>query len=166
MANAVSWLLCAVVVIYFAGSGTAQNVQLAAAPPPNNKCRGGFTVRKADTRSVRNLGKVAFQDILTNVGGWSQRTNDFEAPCSGAYFFTFHGVSPENGDFTLALMKGTEFQVTAYGGKNDYQQGSNSAVLFLNKGEKVHLELQQGSIYEHPFNEAYTTFTGFLIEEF
>ncbi|XP_066978790.1 complement C1q tumor necrosis factor-related protein 3-like [Macrobrachium rosenbergii] len=157
-------LLCVLAVICLAGSVTSQNLHSSA--PPSERCRGGFTVRKADIRSVRDGGKLAFQEILTNMGGWSQQTSTFEAPCSGAYFFTFHAVSPENGDFTLALMKGPDYQVTAYGSKGAYEQGSNSAVLFLNKGETVHLELQQGSLYEHPFNEAYTTFTGFLIEAY
>ncbi|KAK7085257.1 hypothetical protein SK128_001118 [Halocaridina rubra] len=100
------------------------------------------------------------------MGGWSSSAGDFQAPCSGVYFFTFHAVSTQQGDFTVALMKNGEYQVTAYGTKDDYQQGSNSALLVLNKGDSVYLELQQGEIYEHPFNEAYTTFTGFLVEPF
>lgn len=66
----------------------------------------------------------------------------------------------------VALMKEGQYQVTAYGSLADYQQGSNSALLFLNAGEKVNLEVQQGSIYEHPYEEAYTTFSGFLVEQF
>lgn len=63
-------------------------------------------------------------------------------------------------------MKEDSYQVTAYGSSFDYQQGSNSALLFLNEGERVHLELQDGTLYEHPYEEAYTTFTGFLVEQF
>ncbi|XP_066977811.1 cerebellin-2-like [Macrobrachium rosenbergii] len=134
--------------------------------PPPGRCRGGFSVRKADQRTLTIGGKVGFQEVLTNTGGWSQSTNDFQAPCNGVYYFSFHAISPQNGDFTLALMKGRLYQVTAYGSKNDFQQGSNSVLLVLNAGEKVHLELQQGTIYEHPFNEAYTSFSGFLVEAF
>ncbi|XP_064107556.1 complement C1q-like protein 4 [Macrobrachium nipponense] len=132
--------------------------------PPPVRCRGGFTVRKADQRSLTAGRKVGFQEVLTNIGGWSQSTNDFQAPCNGVYYFSFHAISPQNDDFTLALMKGGIYQVTAYGSRNDYQQGSNSVLLILNAGEKVHLELQGGTIYEHPFNEAYTSFSGFLVE--
>ena len=63
-------------------------------------------------------------------------------------------------------MKDDQYQVTAYGSTFDYQQGSNSALLFLNAGERVFLELQDGTIYEHPYDEAYTTFSGFLVEQF
>lgn len=62
-------------------------------------------------------------------------------------------------------MKEGEYQVTAYGSKGGYQWGSNSALLFLNPGDRVYLELQQGKIYEHPYNEAYTSFTGFLVNQ-
>ena len=67
--------------------------------------------------------------------------------------------------FSIALMKEGDYQVTAYGGKGGYQWGSNSAILFLNPGERVYLELTQGNIYEHPFDESYVTFTGFLVKE-
>lgn len=66
----------------------------------------------------------------------------------------------------LALMKNGQYQVTAYGGKGNYQQGSNSALLLLNQGDLVHLELQQGSLYEHPHGEAYTSFSGFIVEAY
>ncbi|XP_047490898.1 uncharacterized protein LOC125040387 [Penaeus chinensis] len=109
----------------------------------------GFSVRKATstTSTVRNsrATRIRFQDVLTREGGWSPCESDFLAPCKGL--------------FTLALMKNGQFQVTAYGGKGNYQQGSNSALLLLNQGDLVHLELQQGSLYEHPHNEVYTSFT-------
>ena len=63
-------------------------------------------------------------------------------------------------------MKNGKFQVTAFGAKEGYHWGSNSALLFLNPGDIVHLELQGGTLYEHPYDEAYTTFTGFLVQEF
>lgn len=63
-------------------------------------------------------------------------------------------------------MKEDNYQVTAYGSSLDYQQGSNSALLFLNAGERVYLELQDSSLYEHYYEEPYTTFSGFLVEQF
>ncbi|XP_050694781.1 caprin-2-like [Eriocheir sinensis] len=132
-------------------------------------CSGGFSVRKADpstTTANSTPTKVNFEEVLTNLGGWSVSESDFQAPCAGAYFFTFHALSRNQGDFTLALMKEDNYQVTAYGSSFDYQQGSNSALLFLNAGERVYLELQDGSLYEHPYEEAYTTFSGFLVEQF
>ena len=66
----------------------------------------------------------------------------------------------------MALMKNGKYQVTAYGTKENYESGSNSVLLLLNPGDRVYLELQQGRIYEHPYQEAYTTFTGFLVNKF
>ncbi|XP_037792812.1 cerebellin-2-like [Penaeus monodon] len=105
-------------------------------------------------------------EVLTSEGGWSPSESDFQAPCKGLYYFSFHGVAQDRGDFTLALMKNDQYQVTAYGGKGSFQQGSNSALLLLNQGDLVHLELQQGSLYEHPFDEAYTSFSGFLAKAY
>nr|XP_027233422.1 cerebellin-4-like [Penaeus vannamei] len=138
--------------------------------PPEYRCSSAFSVRKATRGSstVRNgfATRVRFQDVLTAEGGWSPSENDFLAPCRGLYYFSFHGVAPDRGDFTLALMKNGQYQVTAYGGKGNYQQGSNSALLLLNQGDLVHLELQQGSLYEHPNNEAYVSFSGFLVKAY
>lgn len=64
----------------------------------------------------------------------------------------------------LQLYKNNRFQVTAYGSRRDYQQASNSVMLLLRAGDIVHLQLEQGTIYEHPGNEAYTTFSGYLVE--
>ena len=60
-------------------------------------------------------------------------------------------------------MKNDRYQVTAYGSGIDYSHASNSAFLELRRGDIIHLQLQQGTIYEHPFDEAYTTFTGFML---
>ncbi|KAB7495041.1 Complement C1q-like protein 3, partial [Armadillidium nasatum] len=132
----------------------------------SEECRSGFSVRKSLRTTLKSKTQIKFQDILTNAGGWDSTSHSFVASCPGIYFFTFNALSEEGHGFTLALMKNDKFQVTAYGGKEGYQWGGNSAMLFLNKGDQVYLELQDGEIYEHPFNEAYTTFTGFLINKF
>ncbi|MPC35051.1 Complement C1q-like protein 4 [Portunus trituberculatus] len=193
-------LVCAALTVAVVGQ---EDRQAAPRPTPRQYdplelCSGGFSVRKADPSTATITSppsKLKFQDVLTNLGGWSASESDFQAPCSGAYFFTFHALSRNQGDFTntsshsianltspcrenretnfaprptnsLALMKEGKYQVTAYGSTFDYQQGSNSALIFLNAGERVHLELQDGSLYEHPYDEAYTTFSGFLVEQF
>ncbi|KAK8734236.1 hypothetical protein OTU49_006077, partial [Cherax quadricarinatus] len=141
---------------------------LRAPEVPQPYCSGGFSVRRAvvPTQDEAVPRILRFQEVLTNLGGWSVKDNIFVAPCTGAYFFTFHAISDDGKDFTVALMKEGEYQVTAYGTKQGYQQGSNSALLFLNAGARVYLEVQQGTIYEHPFNEVYTTFSAFLVEQF
>ncbi|KAA0201436.1 hypothetical protein HAZT_HAZT003484 [Hyalella azteca] len=133
--------------------------------PSSRPCVAAFSVRKgiAQDTDKSKPRRLTFQDVLTNTGGWSKKRQQFETPCTGLYFFSFHAISAKDSDFTIALMKDGHFQVTAYGGKDGYQWGANSVLLFLNPGENVYLELQQGEIYEHPYEEAYTTFSGFLI---
>ncbi|XP_037780005.1 cerebellin-4-like [Penaeus monodon] len=129
----------------------------------------GFSVRKLKTPSFLTLvgpARVKFQDTLTNLhGAWDEDAGEFVAPRNGAYFFTFNGIGTKDSDFTLALMKNGEYQVTAYGGPPKYEWAGNSALLVLNWGDKVYLELQDGSMYDHPGREAYTTFSGFLVFE-
>ncbi|XP_045119628.1 complement C1q-like protein 4 [Portunus trituberculatus] len=129
-------------------------------PEPRNEV--AFTVTKGV--QTRGLPGLSFETVLTNVGGaWNHRTSHFQAPYTGGYFFTYHAVSAITEDFTLALMKNGRYQVTAYGGSQGYQHASNSAFLALNSGDRVHLELQEGHIYEHPRDEAYVSFTGFML---
>ncbi|KAK3851851.1 hypothetical protein Pcinc_041531 [Petrolisthes cinctipes] len=151
------------------GSGSVVRGPVAFGPPgpPLGGCYGGFSVRKARTGfgdTVSANTKIQFRDVLLNMGGWSPSFNDFEAPCPGSYYFSFHAVSSQSGDFTLQLYKNGQYQVTAYGSSRDFQQASNSAILFLQQGDLVHLQLEQGTIYEHPGNEAYTSFSGYLVE--
>jgi len=137
--------------------------------PPVSNCVSAFSVRKGYINSGRGgrASRLRFKDVITDIGyGWDSTKNQFEAPCRGLYFFTFHAVSDANVDFTLALVKDKTYQVTAYGSQAGYQGGSNSAVLFLERGDRVWLILQDGQVYEHPQNEAYTTFSGFLVNSF
>nr|ASC55672.1 putative complement component 1, q subcomponent protein [Procambarus clarkii] len=122
-----------------------------------------FTVRKA-TETLYAFAHLHFRDVLTNIGNaWDPDTSEFIAPYHGGYFFQFHAVGGRNSDFTVALTKNTVYQVTAYGTRQSFEHGSNSVFLELRSMDRVSLELQQGAIYEHPGNEAYTTFTGFLL---
>ncbi|KAK8394861.1 hypothetical protein O3P69_005969 [Scylla paramamosain] len=129
---------------------------------PEQRGQVAFTVTKG-VQTSRRPG-LRFQTVLTNVGGaWNTRTSRFEAPYTGGYFFTYHAVSAINEDFTLALMRNGRYQVTAYGSNDGYQHASNSAFLKLNRGDIMHLELQEGHIYEHPRDESYISFTGFML---
>ncbi|XP_069189716.1 complement C1q-like protein 4 isoform X2 [Procambarus clarkii] len=122
-----------------------------------------FSVRKA-SENLRAFTRVHFRDVLTNIGGaWNPSTSLFTAPFDGGYYFVFHAVGSRTTDFTMALMKNGEYEVTAYGTRTSYEHGSNSAFLALRRYDRIGLDLQQGMIYEHPGDEAYTTFTGFLL---
>lgn len=137
------------------------------APPTSGTTAVGFSVRKAvvgpSYTIVSSPFNLRFQNVLSNsFGGWQQISSEFIAPVSGGYFFTFNAISPRTNDFTLALMKNSVYQVTAYAPAG-YQWGGNSVFLILQKGDSINLTLQDGEIYEHPLYEAYTTFSGFLV---
>ncbi|XP_071512606.1 complement C1q-like protein 4 [Panulirus ornatus] len=133
--------------------------------PPSSFGDVAFTVKKA-TEKLEAFAHVHFQDVLTNLGGgWNSQTSEFEAPVNGGYFFIFHAISDEGSDFTMALVKNKEYQVTAYGTTGFLKHGSNSAFLELRRGDIIALQLQQGKIYE-PRHASYTTFTGFIVFQF
>ncbi|KAK4291006.1 hypothetical protein Pmani_036138 [Petrolisthes manimaculis] len=145
--------------------GEASETQRFFAPPrprpttPQTKI--GFTVRKVRGRRTAPA-TLGFQSVLTNAGrGW--RGNTFTAPRAGIYYFAFHAVGGRTSDFTLSLIRNGEYRVTAYGTNESFEHGSNSAVLQLRLGDRIQLRLTQGTIYEHPGTEAYTSFSGFII---
>ncbi|XP_071512991.1 cerebellin-2-like [Panulirus ornatus] len=131
--------------------------------PPSIRGDVAFSVRKA-TEHLRAPSRLHFEDVLTNLGGgWKHSTSEFIAPLNGGYFFIFHAVSAERSSFQIDLMKNDRTQVTAYGTRGSYEHGSSSVFLELRKRDRIHLEIAEGEIYEHPRNEAYTTFSGFLV---
>ncbi|XP_053637565.1 cerebellin-2-like isoform X2 [Cherax quadricarinatus] len=122
-----------------------------------------FSARKATGR-LHAFTHIHFRDVLTNVGGgWDHATSEFVAPYNGGYYFSFHAVGARNSDFTIGLTRNGVYQVTAYGTEPSFEHGSNSVFLQLRRLDRISLDLQQGSIYEHPGDEAYTTFSGFLL---
>nr|XP_045610274.1 complement C1q-like protein 4 [Procambarus clarkii] len=123
-----------------------------------------FSVKKAANLTLSLPATVRFQEVVTNAGeAWHQNSSEFVVPVDGGYFLTFNAVGGNSSDFTMALMKNKVPQVNAYGTLSHFEHASNSAFLELHRGDVVYLELQEGMIYDHPFNETYTTFTGFLV---
>ncbi|XP_045610279.2 cerebellin-2 [Procambarus clarkii] len=134
-----------------------------ALPYPVRTQNVAFSVRKAIGR-LSAVTRLHFRDVLTNIGdGWNPASSEFVAPHNGGYHFVFHAIGARTSDFTLALMKNGVYVVTAYGKLITYEHGSNSVFLELRSFDRIALELQEGAIYEHPGNEAYTTFTGFYL---
>ncbi|XP_053645943.1 cerebellin-2-like [Cherax quadricarinatus] len=134
-------------------------------PIPFLRRNVAFSVRKA--YNLQAVSRLRFQEVVSNIGGgWNHAADEFVAQYNGGYYFSFHAVGARNRDFTLALMKNGIYQVTAYGTERSFEHGSNSVFLDLHNEDRIFLELQQGSIYEHPGDEAYTTLTGFLLFEY
>ncbi|XP_045610291.2 caprin-2 [Procambarus clarkii] len=125
--------------------------------------RVAFCVTKA-TERLSAFAHIHFRDVLTNAGaGWDPAVSEFVAPYDGHYFFIFHAIGANASDFTMSLTLNGMPKVTAYGTLTTFEVGSNSVVLALKAMDKISLELHQGAIYEHPGNESYTSFTGFLL---
>ncbi|XP_042239862.1 cerebellin-1-like [Homarus americanus] len=95
--------------------------------------------------------------------GWNNVRSEYVAPTSGIYFFTFSAVSDRNTHFRVSLRHNGQDVVTAFGDVGGYQMGSQSAVLRLNSGDHVLLQLQEGRLYDVTSSRAYTTFSGFKI---
>ncbi|XP_066292728.1 uncharacterized protein [Branchiostoma lanceolatum] len=111
---------------------------------------------------------VTYDVVLSNVGGaYNQQTGTFVAAVGGVFFFMFTGMTPNvaNTNYYIHLMKNAEKMVRLYegnGGQAHYQSSSNSAILQLQPGDEVWVELHSGhSLYSD--SGRYLTFSGFLI---
>ena len=61
-------------------------------------------------------------------------------------------------------MKNGNEIVSTWGEQTGYHAGSNSAILQLDKNDRVYLNIQEGLIHESSSrNRGYTTFSGFRI---
>lgn len=67
-------------------------------------------------------------------------------------------------EYRVSLRHNGQDVVSAYGDASGYQMGSQSAVLRLNSGDRVYLQLDEGRLYEvSSSSRAYTTFSGFRL---
>ncbi|XP_066294217.1 C1q-related factor-like [Branchiostoma lanceolatum] len=112
---------------------------------------------------------VTYNVILTNLGeGYDKNTGKFTATVGGTYFFTFNGLTLflAYASYYLRLVKNGEFVVGLYennGPSKEHQSSSNSAIVRLEAGDQVWVELGKGG---HSLSSAfhrYLTFNGFLI---
>lgn len=61
-------------------------------------------------------------------------------------------------------MKNNDEVVYAWGERVGYQSGSNSAILTLEKNDRVYLSVQEGTIHEtKKSGRGYTSFSGFRV---
>ncbi|KAK4328211.1 hypothetical protein Pmani_001331 [Petrolisthes manimaculis] len=144
----------------FSGVGNHSNVRLVSSNGNiNNNCTfGSFSVERAKPNSGPNSiigpSNIEFLNVENNDGGWSPTTNEFTAPCSGIFTFSFAAKSSER--FGIQLLKNNRIQVIAYG---SYLKPVNvSANLNLIIGDTLYLYLDNGIIYETTDNEAPNTY--------
>ena len=122
--------------------------------------------------SVKMLSgsKILFDTIKTNIGGgWSHSTHTFTAPVDGLYYLSL-GImtdwSSSPGYARARIMRGSEqlrYIYTHKGSRTGYLSASGSVVIPLNRGQKVHAERYDGTLYSD--RGLYTHFVGFLIQK-
>eukprot|EP00058_Branchiostoma_floridae_P009983 XP_002595471.1 hypothetical protein BRAFLDRAFT_69143 [Branchiostoma floridae] len=111
---------------------------------------------------------LTYDVVLSNVGGaYNQETGKFVATVGGVYFFTFTGKAEyrASSSYFVHLMKNGSPMVGLYeynGGSRHHQSSSNSAILQLQPGDEVWVELRSGHSLDSD-GSRYLTFSGFLI---
>ncbi|XP_066289996.1 complement C1q-like protein 3 [Branchiostoma lanceolatum] len=129
-----------------------------------------FSVARTTALSKPSFDTVLTYDIiLSNVGGaYSYETGKFAATVGGVYFFTFTGMTqnPINSNYYIRLMKNGQKMVGLHennGAQAQYQASSNSAILVLQAGDEVWVELDKSGRTLFSNVNRFLTFSGFLI---
>ncbi|XP_072167256.1 complement C1q tumor necrosis factor-related protein 4-like [Diadema setosum] len=114
--------------------------------------------------------RVPFDRILScqPESAFSTEDSQFTCPIPGSYFFTFT-IHPDEGKAASVCLKKNEDSVVmlyAHKNKRGPSTSSQSAILDLQPGDVVWLELQSGNEYairSHP-GTPLVTFTGILVK--
>ncbi|XP_035695925.1 complement C1q and tumor necrosis factor-related protein 9-like [Branchiostoma floridae] len=147
--------------------GPAGEKGTAGTSPPAPPVLAFSVVRTTKLEKPSSNTVLTYDVILSNVGGaYNRETGKFVATVGGVYFFTFTGMTPRSrSNYFVHLMKNGAKMVGLYeqnGGTPQNQSSSNSAILQLQPGDEVWVELRSGrSLYSD--GDRYLTFSGFLI---
>ncbi|KAK7939938.1 hypothetical protein WMY93_003264 [Mugilogobius chulae] len=121
---------------------------------------------RGNTGPFKTATPLKYKAVHSNLGGnYNPNTGIFTARVRGLYFFRFsmfNSVSnPPNS--AVSLMKNGQRVVSVWdNGKDNNDMGSNAAVLPLQVGDKVYVELIAGKlIYDDATH--YNSFAGFLL---
>lgn len=129
--------------------------------PPNHVA---FTAKLGN--HAENLGlhqPVIFEDVETNIGdGYAPDSGLFTAPVNGTYFFTA-SIMCHYGDFVeTEMVHNGNHVIYMYASDNDFEQGTNSAVLVLTKGDHVWIRNARTET-DKIYGGHWSTFSGFLL---
>ncbi|CAJ1085945.1 cerebellin 11 [Xyrichtys novacula] len=139
------------------------------------KQNSGKAPQIAFSASLANFGEIykgpctdktlIFKRIFSNTGnGYDNNTGVFTAPVNGLYYFSFSTYGYNTHVMGAILVKNGIRQVSTYDHPSDdgSDSSSNSVVLRLAAGDKVHMELwDKGRVFDNL--NGHTTFSGFLI---
>eukprot|EP00058_Branchiostoma_floridae_P003320 XP_002588808.1 hypothetical protein BRAFLDRAFT_89761 [Branchiostoma floridae] len=120
--------------------------------------------RTTDLTASNSSGTVVtYDDVLSNVGGaYDMATGKFVTRAGGMYFFAFTGMTKVQ--YRLDLKKNGEIMVSMYESyPGERQSSSNSAIIQLETGDQVWVELKMGEYTLLSNDNRYLTFSGFLI---
>lgn len=129
-----------------------------------------YETGSGDTGPFNIATPLKYKKVFSNIGSnYSPITGFFTATVKGMYFFRFSMFNniQSKSNSVVSLMKNGQRVVsvwdTAGGDAND--MGSNAAVLPLEVGDTIHVELMANrQIYDDSMN--YNSFTGFLLFTF
>lgn len=142
---------------------------------------GGVAFTVYLSHGVHNLTQdqpIVYDKVLLNMGGaYNTKTGMFTAPVGGVYLFSYSvgaksvpGVHLSQYDVFTRLVVDNVHQVSAVAestGTYDDEQGSTTAILFVEQGSKVWTrhELRGGNNLYSTNDERVTSFTGTLLFE-
>ncbi|KAI8491551.1 positive regulation of adiponectin secretion [Branchiostoma belcheri] len=130
-----------------------------------------FSVARTDglATSASSSKVVPYNVVLTNVGGgFDKGSSKFTARVGGVYFFTFNGVTRflSNASYLLRLVRDGQLVVGLTedsGPFQEHQSSSNSAIVRLQAGQQVWVELAEGGHSLFSSFHRHLAFSGFLI---
>ncbi|XP_066295767.1 uncharacterized protein [Branchiostoma lanceolatum] len=146
--------------------GPAGETGTPGVSPPVPTLVAFSVARTTNLESSNSSGTVVtYDDVLSNVGGaYDMATGKFVTKVGGMYYFTFSGMTKVI--YALELKKNGEMIVSMYESyPGERQSSSNSAIVQLETGDAVWVELKMGENTLLSNGNRYVTFSGFLINQ-
>ena len=82
----------------------------------------------------------------------------------GIYQFSWSALSPDYSPLRLSLMRNGVEEVSSWADSEGFQTAAGSALLDLDTGDQVSMEVRQGRIHEtNDWDHSFTSFSGIKI---
>lgn len=134
--------------------------------PGNTQTPTAFTKGQTTNLHLTKGEKIPFNKRITEFGATFDADGAFVCQTPGLYAFTFYGLTEQNWELWLEMMKNDQLIASIYAYTYaDYADAGNAAILHLNVGDKVYLKAHDD--YDQTLfgqgDQVYTTFTGELL---